>query len=307
MRIAMLAPINRRIPPRPYGPEEQMISDLTEGLVERGHEIVLFAAANSLTRAELVAACPRPLVEWEDEPWPDPRWYETLHVSECMAQAHRGMFDIVHNHMGAKALPLAYGINVPVLTNLYYAARNKETHHTLLRYCEYPYVAMDASEKALLPDLNYVAEVPLPPMNDAVAMGPVIDRYEEIYNKLVSAEIESPVSHIRRLPPWGSWEVLRDESDFKTKRIMILPGQRLSYQRHFKRREHWTVVRGEALVVLDDKEIKLRPGEYVDIPEKAAHRIGNPGDEPMVFIEVQMGSYFGEDDIERLDDDYGRS
>ena len=67
MRIAILAPITRRIPPRPYGPEEQMISDLTEGMVERGHRVTLFAPANSLTRSELSAVCPRPLVEWEEE------------------------------------------------------------------------------------------------------------------------------------------------------------------------------------------------------------------------------------------------
>ncbi|MFO1518860.1 MAG: phosphomannose isomerase type II C-terminal cupin domain [bacterium] len=108
-------------------------------------------------------------------------------------------------------------------------------------------------------------------------------------------------------PPWGKWEVLLNEASYKVKRITILPGKRLSYQKHFKRQEHWMVVEGQALVTLDGKEITLKTGEYIDIPMESAHRIANPFDTPMVFIEVQRGSYFGEDDIVRLQDDYGRT
>src|SRR4030095_3973471 len=107
-------------------------------------------------------------------------------------------------------------------------------------------------------------------------------------------------------PPWGKWEVLLDEPGYKVKRITVLPSKRLSYQKHFKRQEHWIVVEGEALVTLDGKEIRLKAGDAIDIPMESAHRIANPGSTPLVFIEVQRGSYFGEDDIVRLQDDYGR-
>jgi mannose-6-phosphate isomerase-like protein (cupin superfamily) len=116
-----------------------------------------------------------------------------------------------------------------------------------------------------------------------------------------------PKSNIREVsPPWGKWEVLLDEPNYKVKRITVLPGKRLSYQKHFKRNEHWVVVEGKAVVTLDGKEIDLVKGETVDIPQEAAHRIANTGNKQLTFIEIQLGEYFGEDDIIRLEDDYGR-
>ena len=107
--------------------------------------------------------------------------------------------------------------------------------------------------------------------------------------------------------PWGHYEVLADGEDHKVKRIVVLPGRRLSLQRHRHRSEHWHVVRGEAVVTVDAASIGLSRGQSVDIPRGAAHRIENVGDADLVFIEVQSGTYFGEDDIERLEDDWGRS
>lgn len=106
--------------------------------------------------------------------------------------------------------------------------------------------------------------------------------------------------------PWGKFEILSDASSHKVKRITVEPGQRLSYQRHEHRSEHWFVVAGEGVVTIDDQAHAVTPGTAVDIPVRTAHRIECTGPEPLVFIEVQHGSYFGEDDIERLDDDYGR-
>ena len=106
--------------------------------------------------------------------------------------------------------------------------------------------------------------------------------------------------------PWGFYIVLSDEPDHKVKRIVVYPGKRLSLQRHRRRSEHWHIVNGEALVTLNDKEIPLKKGKSVDIPVGAAHRIKNTGTENLVFIEIQQGDYFGEDDIERLEDDFGR-
>ena len=107
--------------------------------------------------------------------------------------------------------------------------------------------------------------------------------------------------------PWGKYQVLEETAHWKVKRIEVKPGRRLSYQKHFRRREHWLVVRGRALVTREGRDYGLRPGDSIDIPIKAGHRIANPGREKLVFIEIQQGDYFGEDDIERLQDDYGRS
>ena len=106
--------------------------------------------------------------------------------------------------------------------------------------------------------------------------------------------------------PWGFYTVLADEADHKVKRICVHPGRRLSLQRHHRRAEHWYLLAGEAVVTLDAREMPLRAGEAIDIPRGAAHRIANTGAAEVVFIEVQTGEYFGEDDIERLADDYGR-
>ena len=106
--------------------------------------------------------------------------------------------------------------------------------------------------------------------------------------------------------PWGYYKVLSDEPDHKVKRICVFPGKRLSLQRHRRRAEHWYLVRGEAIVTIGDRELALRPGEAVDIPCGAVHRLRNTGEEETAFIEVQTGEYFGEDDIERIADDYGR-
>ncbi len=111
--------------------------------------------------------------------------------------------------------------------------------------------------------------------------------------------------HDRR--PWGEYWVLHDDPRFKVKRIDVLPGKRLSYQRHEKRSEHWVIVRGRALVTVDGVERELTAGQSIDVPLGAAHRIANPGPEPLTFVEVQQGSYFGEDDIQRLQDDFGRT
>lgn len=108
--------------------------------------------------------------------------------------------------------------------------------------------------------------------------------------------------------PWGRYEVIdREEAVFQVKRISVSPGQRLSYQRHCFRAEHWFVVTGHGVVTLDDVDRPVGPETTIDIPAGVAHRVANTGFEELVFIEVQTGTYFGEDDIERLSDDYGRA
>lgn len=107
--------------------------------------------------------------------------------------------------------------------------------------------------------------------------------------------------------PWGSFTVLDEGEGFKVKRIEVLTNKRLSYQKHARRSEHWFVVSGTAKVTLDGKEFLVKNGEAIDIAVGTAHRVENPdAEELLVFIETQTGDYFGEDDIVRLEDDFGR-
>ena len=103
------------------------------------------------------------------------------------------------------------------------------------------------------------------------------------------------------------YEVLDEGEGYKVKRIEVKPGHRLSLQMHESRSEHWIIVAGEALATIEDREISLRENEKVLIPVKTHHRIANPGNSKLVFIEVQCGSYLGEDDIKRFEDDYNRT
>ena len=107
--------------------------------------------------------------------------------------------------------------------------------------------------------------------------------------------------------PWGRWEVLLDADYCKVKRITVNTGKRLSYQKHFKREERWIVVQGTATVTLDGVISHFNKGEVITIPFEAAHRVSNKKETPLIFIEVQLGTYFGEDDLVRLEDDFGRN
>ena len=106
--------------------------------------------------------------------------------------------------------------------------------------------------------------------------------------------------------PWGSWSVLDEGDGYKVKKIVVEPGHRLSYQTHAERAEHWYVIRGTATCTIDGQTVLARVGESVEVVLGAAHRLANDHDETLVIIEVQRGAYLGEDDICRLEDDYGR-
>ena len=107
--------------------------------------------------------------------------------------------------------------------------------------------------------------------------------------------------------PWGSFEILQESAVHKVKLIIVQPGKRLSYQRHEKRAEHWFIVSGEAEVTIDGDVRRMNSGNSIDIGIGVAHRIANIGTEQLKFIEVQTGTYFGEDDIIRIEDDFGRA
>ncbi len=107
--------------------------------------------------------------------------------------------------------------------------------------------------------------------------------------------------------PWGSWHVLDVGDGFAVKRIRVIPGGKLSLQRHKHRSEHWTVVQGRGLIQIGEQVIERGPNESAYIALGDLHRIENPGDEDLVFIEVQCGDILDENDIERLEDTYGRA
>ena len=106
--------------------------------------------------------------------------------------------------------------------------------------------------------------------------------------------------------PWGNYQVLDEGQGFKVKRITVHPGKRLSLQRHARREEHWVIVAGSGLATRDDETVEVGPRDTFHIPVGAVHRLENPGAEPLVMIEVQHGDYLGEDDIVRIEDDFGR-
>ncbi|NBW50516.1 MAG: cupin domain-containing protein [Betaproteobacteria bacterium] len=107
--------------------------------------------------------------------------------------------------------------------------------------------------------------------------------------------------------PWGWYETISEVPGNKIKRIGVFPGQQLSLQKHHQRAEHWVVTEGIARVTLDQRQFDLKPGEYCDIAIGQVHRLANLTDGPVEIVEVQFGSYLGEDDIVRLQDDYGRN
>ncbi len=450
MRIAMLSPIAWRTPPRHYGPWESIVSLITEGLVALGHQITLFATADSETKGVLHAVCPK---GYEEDANILPKVWECLHISELFDQAEE--FDIIHNHFDF--LPLTYTgqTNTPMVTTIHgfsshgilpvYEKYNGKTFYVSIsdadRAAQLDYIktvhhginleqfefqpepdedyllffgrihpdkgAREAIEIALgcnqklimagiIQDQDYYdqfiephlisskidyigsvgpnlrnqllgnASTLLHPINfnepfglsviESMACGtPVIafnkgsmpELIEDGQNGFLVNNVAEAIAAVRQIKdiqrkncrhhveqhftvermvvdyiqvyeailqsnkredhrPWGYYKILADEAQYKVKEIIVYPGKRLSLQRHKRRSEHWLFMSGRGQITLGDKIITVVPGQSFDIPPGTLHRVANPHDEPIHFIEIQRGDYFGEDDIERLEDDYGR-
>jgi mannose-1-phosphate guanylyltransferase/mannose-6-phosphate isomerase len=140
-----------------------------------------------------------------------------------------------------------------------------------------------------------------------VARADRVDEVSRVVDQLKQRNRSEPVSHSTCYRPWGSYRSVDTGDRFQVKRITVKPGAKLSLQKHYHRAEHWVVVHGTALVQRDDESLLLRENESVYIPIGATHRLENPGKLPLHLIEVQSGSYLGEDDIVRLVDTYGRA
>lgn len=144
--------------------------------------------------------------------------------------------------------------------------------------------------------------------SDAVLISPR-DRVQDVkklVDKLKADKRIEAVSHTKVYRPWGNYESIDTGDRYQVKRIVVYPGQVLSLQKHYHRAEHWVVVRGTAVVTRNSEEILLQENESVYLPLGAVHRLANPGKIPLELIEVQVGSYLGEDDIVRFEDVYGR-
>ena len=133
-----------------------------------------------------------------------------------------------------------------------------------------------------------------------------VQNVKEIVNRLKAQQRSEASLHHRVYRPWGSYESLIEGDRFQVKRITVNPGQRLSLQMHHHRSEHWIVVHGTAEVTHEERVFTLQEDESTYIPVGHKHRLANPGRIPLELIEVQTGSYLGEDDIVRFEDVYGR-
>jgi mannose-1-phosphate guanylyltransferase/mannose-6-phosphate isomerase len=129
---------------------------------------------------------------------------------------------------------------------------------------------------------------------------------KKIVEKLREEQAPELKEHTFEERPWGRFEILLNTDNFKSKRLLLYPGKQLSYQRHQHRSENWTITRGEGTITLNDVESIVKAGDHITIGAGTKHRIRNHTNEPLEFIEVQTGTYFGEDDIERFADDFGR-
>ena len=107
--------------------------------------------------------------------------------------------------------------------------------------------------------------------------------------------------------PWGTYRTIEQNDNYQIKHIRVKPGKRLSLQYHYKRAEHWTIIKGTGLVRLNNEEKLLSVNDSIFIPKEALHRVTNNTDEYVEFIEIQIGEYLGEDDIVRIEDDFGRN
>lgn len=132
------------------------------------------------------------------------------------------------------------------------------------------------------------------------------ENVKSVIDELKAAHKSVATEHSFEYRPWGMFENLLDSAVCKVKRLTVDPGQHLSLQYHHQRSEHWVVIQGTATVQLDDQTLTLKAGHSIDIPLGAHHALGNDTDEPVIVIEVQMGDYFGEDDIVRISDPYSR-
>ena len=214
-------------------------------------------------------------------------------------------FDLIHNLIGPAPLAFSSFVPTPILTTL----RREHSFEELAlmrRFRDVTWYVGGEYEGPQDLDCTAVIHTPGKQASDA-DIEETVRAYLEVYERVIAAHAQRRVNSVHDRRPWGEYWVLADTPEYKVKRLDVIPGTRLSYQRHARRSEHWFIVRGHATVTLDGSDHELEQGQSIDIPQGSAHRIANPGPGLLSFVEVQHGTYFGEDDIERLADDFGRT
>ncbi|MGV8074875.1 MAG: mannose-1-phosphate guanylyltransferase/mannose-6-phosphate isomerase [Syntrophobacteraceae bacterium] len=253
-------------------------------------------------------------------------------VASCRAALERGSSDLDFFRLESKAfdtcpsnsidyavmektesgvmIPLAAGWNDLGSWDALWSINPKDDHQnvtvgdTLIQDVESSYILATSRLVAAIGVENHIiVETP-----DAVLIS-TRDRVQDVkllVQRIKSEKREEALTHRKVYRPWGSYESINNDARFQVKRITIKPGAKLSLQKHVHRAEHWVVVRGTALVTRGDEQFLLKEDESSYIPLGVVHRLENPGKIPLEIIEVQSGSYLGEDDIERYEDIYGR-
>ena len=179
---------------------------------------------------------------------------------------------------------------------------------------EGPVVMLDSrnslvrSEKSVLTTVIGLDDIVVVSTADAVLVTAraKAEQVKGLVEQLKAHNHRAAVEHRRIYRPWGYYQDVDIAPRYRVKRIVVKPGSKLSLQKHFHRSEHWVVVKGTAEVTLGKDERSVHENESIYIPIGSIHRLANPGKIPLELIEVQVGSYLGEDDIVRLDDVYGR-
>ena len=293
MRVAMLSSTAWRSASKHHGLREHVVSILAEGLATRGVEVALFATNDPQTNGEPAGIRQR---RYEGNPAISSQVEESLHISGVFERGDE--FDLIHNHLHYPPLTYVKMTTTPLVSTLY----DILTPEVLPVYRKYNgrayYVAVSDAHRH--PELDFIATIHHGIDEAGFSVARMVEDYLHVYNWILAQRRREDHR------PWGYYRVLEDEPDHKVKRLVVYPGKRLSLQRHKHRTEHWLILQGHALITLNDETISMEAGQAMDVPQGAWHRIRNPGAQNMAVIEVQTGNYFGEDDIERAEDDYGR-
>lgn len=246
--------------------ETALRNDFVDGLKSAGIRVEVFSMPSALSKAQVLE-----------------RAGSFLKRAACC--------DIIHNLCGCLGLLFAHMSPVPMVSSIAGVLTEEEAALCRAVSGRCFFVSEDPGE---LPGLRKVPGL-------ALFDGDKVRFYLDAYSRILA----QGKSEERR--PWGGYEILsQDREDHKVKRITVLPGKRLSLQYHGRRKEHWIIISGRAMVTVGDETIELGPSGTIDIPHRASHRIENVGNQDLIFIEVQQGDYFGEDDIVRIEDDFGR-
>jgi len=279
MRLAIIYDANTCAGTTNIPSVEDYVKKLASALNQHGSAVELFPLKMGDLASLRIIDCLDPVISF----------IEINSLSNFFSKANE--YDLVHAHGSTTPAFFSRFTDTPVLLTL---DPDSSSNHSALQHNYNDRISIVWTSDTNLREIpNTLGVIPYESHN-------FVDGYLAIYDKILATH------HREDHRPWGYYQVLSDLENHKVKRIVVYPGKRLSLQRHGKRSEHWVMISGGGLVTLDDQEILVEPGQSVDIPVGVKHRILNPGPELAVFVEIQMGAYFGEDDIERFEDDFGR-